>query len=82
MAKAKTSDDIDEIVSNLMDTLSSVKAKEEDYRKADTISKLIGKQLKKDSLRLTYYAMQKKAPPFIAALESSDASPQKRGKNA
>jgi hypothetical protein len=83
MAKAKTSDDIDGIISDLTDIVFGGKAKEEDYRKADIISKLIGKQLKKDSLRLTYYAMQKKEPPFIAAFEGvNNASPQKRGKNA
>jgi hypothetical protein len=85
MAKAKTSDDIDGIISDLMDTLSGGKAKDEDYRRADLIAKLIGKQLKKDSLRLSYYTMQKKEPPFIAAFEGGGAGntpPQKRRKNA
>jgi hypothetical protein len=83
MAKAKTSDDIDVIVSEQLDLLSSGKAKEDDYKKAEIITKLIGKQLKKDSLRLSYYAMQKTAPPAIAAFEGSEEkniSPQKRGK--
>jgi hypothetical protein len=85
MAKAKTSDDIDGIISDLMDTLSSGKAKDEDYRRADLVARLIGKQLKKDSLRLSYYAMQKKEPPSIAAFESGGARntpPQKRGRTA
>jgi hypothetical protein len=73
MAKAKTSDDLDGIISEQMDIVSSGKAKEEDYKKADIIAKLIGKQLKKDSLRLSYYAMQKKTPPKIAAFEEGGA---------
>jgi hypothetical protein len=69
MAIAKTSDDIDMIISDQLDIVSSGKATDDDYRKAEVIAKLIGKQLKKDSLRLTYFGMQKKAPPKIAAFE-------------
>jgi hypothetical protein len=69
MAKAKTSDDIDAILSEQLDIIAGGKATDEDIRKAETIARLIGKQLKKDSLRLSYYGMQKKAPPRIAALE-------------
>jgi hypothetical protein len=83
MAKAKNSDDIDEIISGQMDIVSSGRATEEDYKKAEIIAKLIGKQLKKDSLRLAYFGMQKKAPPVIAAFEGNgekNISSQKRGK--
>jgi hypothetical protein len=69
MTKAKTSDDIDTIISEQLDIIAGGKATEEDRKRAETIAKLIGKQLKKDSLRLSYYGMQKKAPPRIAALE-------------
>jgi hypothetical protein len=69
MAKAKNSDDLDEIIAAQMDKLSSGKVAEEDLKKADIIAKLIGKQLKKDSLRLSYFGMQKKAPPKIESLE-------------
>jgi hypothetical protein len=85
MAKAKTSDDIDGIISELTDIVSSGKAKEEDFKKAVIINKLIGIQLKKDSLRLSYYAMQKKMPPVIATFEGGEAQnalPQKRGKHS
>jgi hypothetical protein len=71
MAKAKTSDDLDGIISEQMDIVSSGKANEEDYKKADIIAKLIGKQLKKDSLRLAYFTAQKKVPPRIESLESA-----------
>jgi hypothetical protein len=73
MANAKNSDDIDEIVSEMVDKLSGGKAVEEDYKRADLIVKLIGKQLKKDALRLAYFGMQKKTPPFIAAFEGREA---------
>jgi hypothetical protein len=69
MAKTKNSDDIDGIISDQLDILSSGKAAEEDYKRSETIAKLIGKQLKKDSLRLAYFGMQKKAPPKIATFE-------------
>jgi hypothetical protein len=69
MAKVKNSDDLDAIIAEQMDIVSSGKAKDEDYKKADIIAKLIGKQLKKDSLRLSYFSMQKKAPPVIATFE-------------
>ncbi|MDR1319256.1 MAG: hypothetical protein LBJ90_06495 [Treponema sp.] len=81
MEKAKTSDEIDGIISDLLDTVSSGKAKEEDYKKAEIVARLIGKQLKKDSLRLSYCAMQKKAPPVIAAFEgvgTKNPAPQKK----
>jgi hypothetical protein len=84
MAKAKTSDDIDEIIAEQLDIFAGGKATEEDIKHAETIAKLIGKQLKKDSLRLSYFAMQKKMPPVIAALEDGGAknvSPKKGGKN-
>jgi hypothetical protein len=69
MAKTKNSDDFDGIISDQLDILSSGKATEEDYKRSETIAKLIGKQLKKDSLRLAYFGMQKKAPPKIATFE-------------
>jgi hypothetical protein len=69
MAKVKNSDDIDEILAEQLDIVSSGKATEEDLKKAETIAKIIGKQLKKDSLRLAYFGMQKKAPPKIATFE-------------
>jgi hypothetical protein len=69
MAKVKNSDDIDAIISEQLDIFAGGKATEEDLKRAETIAKLIGKQLKKDSLRLTYFGMQKKAPPKIATFE-------------
>jgi hypothetical protein len=84
MVKALTSNDIDRIISEQLDIMSSGKAKEEDYRRADTVAKLIGKQLKKDSLRLSYFAMQKKALPVIAIFEGGEVknASSRKDKNA
>jgi hypothetical protein len=80
MAKVKNSDDIDAIISGQLDIFTGGKATEEDLRRAETIANLIGKQLKKDSLRLSYYGMQKKTPPKIAAFESKrPENPQQKG---
>jgi hypothetical protein len=69
MAKVKYSDDIDEIVSGYLDIFAGGKATAENVKCAETAAKLIGKQLKKDSLRLAYFGMQKKMPPKIATFE-------------
>jgi hypothetical protein len=69
MAKIKNSDDIDTIISEQLDVLAGGKATDEDLKRATIIAQLIGKQLKKDSLRLAYFGMQKKSPPKIAAFE-------------
>jgi benzoyl-CoA reductase/2-hydroxyglutaryl-CoA dehydratase subunit BcrC/BadD/HgdB len=69
MARAKNSDDLDEIIAGQLDKMSGGKVTEDDLKRAETIAKLIGKQIKKDSLRLTYFGMQKKAPPPISTFE-------------
>jgi hypothetical protein len=71
MAKVKNSDDLDEIIAEQLDIMTSGKATEEDYKKAEAVAKLIGKQLKKDSLRLSYFAAQKKIPPVIETFEGN-----------
>jgi hypothetical protein len=71
MAKAVTNDDLNSILADQLEAVGKKTAADEDYRRADTISKLIGKQLKKDSLRLAYFTAQKKAPPRIDSLESA-----------
>jgi hypothetical protein len=69
MAKAKNSDDLNEIIAEQLDILSSGKATSEDCQKANAINGIIGKQLKKDGLRLAYYAQRKVMPPLIEAFE-------------
>jgi hypothetical protein len=84
MAKAKNSDDINEIIAEQLDKLSSGRATADDYKKADVIAKLLGKQLKKDGLRLLYFEKQKKTPPVIATFEDRNTEKilsQKGGKN-
>jgi hypothetical protein len=76
MAKAVTSDDLDSIIAEQLGSVGKKTATDEDYRRADTIAKLIGKQLKKDGLRLAYFAAQKKAPPRIDSLESALGTPK------
>ena len=71
MAKVKNSDDIDAIIAEQLDIFAGGKATEEDVKRADSIAKLIGKQLKKDSLRLAYFRDQKKAPPRIVTFEGA-----------
>jgi hypothetical protein len=70
MVKAKNSDDINEIIAEQLDTISRTKATGDDFKRADSIANLIGKQLKKDSLRLAYFEQQKKVPPKIETFES------------
>jgi hypothetical protein len=76
MAKAVTSDDLDSIIAEQLDAVGKKTATDDDYRKADAIAKLIGKQLKKDSLRLAYYEAQKKVPPRIDSLEAAPGTPK------
>jgi hypothetical protein len=73
MAKAKNSDDLNEIISKQLDILSSGKATQEDCQRANAINGIIGKQLKKDGLRLMYYAQRKVSPPVIEAFETRKA---------
>jgi hypothetical protein len=71
VAKAVTSDDLNSIIAEQLDSVGKKTATDDDYRRADAIAKLIGKQLKKDSLRLAYFTAQKKTPPRIDSLESA-----------
>jgi hypothetical protein len=71
MMKAKTSDDFDRIIAEQLDILASGKATSEDCKRADSIANMIGKQFKKDGLRLVYFVKQKKIPPHIDCFESS-----------
>jgi hypothetical protein len=77
MAKVVTSDDLNSIIAEQLDIVGKKTATDDDYRRADTISKLIGKQLKKDSLRLAYFTAQKKVPPRIDSLESAPGAAKK-----
>jgi hypothetical protein len=80
MAKAKNSDDLNLIIAEQLDILAGGKASQDDYKRADSIANLIGKQLKKDGLRLAYFEQQKKTPSRIEALESVEKpeTPKKR----
>jgi hypothetical protein len=80
MAKAKNSDDLNEIIAEQLDILSSGKATAEDRQKANSIAGLIGKQLKKDAVRLAYYTQRKVVPPRIEAFESREEAGGKRSK--
>jgi hypothetical protein len=72
MVKAKNSDDLNGIIAEQLDILSSGKATQEDCQRANAINGIIGKQLKKDGLRLAYYAQRKVMPPVIEAFESRE----------
>jgi hypothetical protein len=74
MTKAKSSDDFDRIISEQLDILASGKATSEDCKRADSIANMIGKQFKKDGLRLVYFEKQKKIPPRIDCFESDAKS--------
>jgi hypothetical protein len=71
MAKAVTNDDLNSIIADQLEAVGKKTATDDDYRRADCVAKLIGKQLKKDSLRLDYFTAQKKVPPRIDSLESA-----------
>jgi hypothetical protein len=78
MVKAKNSDDINEIIAGQLDILASGKATAEDCQKANAIAGLIGKQLKKDAVRLAYYNQRQVMPPRIEAFEGREEAGAKR----
>jgi hypothetical protein len=78
MTKAKNSDDLNEIIAEQLDILSSGKATAEDCQKANAIGGLIGKQLKKDAVRLAYYNQRKVTPPRIDAFEGREEGKKTR----
>jgi hypothetical protein len=76
----KNSDDLNEIIAGQLDILTGGKATPEDCQRTNAITGMIDKQLKKDGLRLTYYAQRKTVPPLIEVFSNREEI--KRAKRA
>jgi hypothetical protein len=69
MAKQKSADDIEELISKHLDILDGGSVTDKDLRVADSIANLIGKSLKHASEQLAYREHIKQGGNIIAQLE-------------
>jgi hypothetical protein len=72
MAKQKSADELEELISEQLDILSDGNATDTDIKKADSIANLIGKSLKHAAERLAYREHIKQGGKIIIQLESVD----------
>ena len=69
MAKTKNVDDLNEIMAEQLDRITSNHASEEDLRIADSAANMIGKTLKLASLQIAYREHIKQGGSVIESLE-------------
>ena len=69
MAKTKNVDDLNEIMAEQLDRITSKSVSDEDIAVADTVANMIGKSLKLASLQIAYREHIKQGGDIIDSLE-------------